>query len=118
MSALLEIEAVRAGYDTGDVLQGVDLTLDQGEVVALLGRNGVGKTTTLRCLAGLNSPWRGSSIELGGRTIAGEPDRGAAWMTGSGHLDTAHPAPPASRFATSPPQPDLCVILDPSPSRR
>ena len=70
MTALLEIRGVRAGYDTGDVLQGVDLDLHQGEVVALLGRNGVGKTTLMNTLVGLLRP-RAGSVSLDGRELAG-----------------------------------------------
>jgi branched-chain amino acid transport system ATP-binding protein len=70
MTALLEIHGVRAGYDTGDVLQGVDLDLEQGEVVALLGRNGVGKTTLMNALVGLVRP-RAGSIKLDGQELAG-----------------------------------------------
>jgi branched-chain amino acid transport system ATP-binding protein len=71
MTTLLEIRGVRAGYDdTGDVLQGVDLDLDDGEVVALLGRNGVGKTTLMNTVMGLVRP-RAGSIELAGRELAG-----------------------------------------------
>jgi branched-chain amino acid transport system ATP-binding protein len=69
MTALLEIRGVRAGYDSGDVLQGVDLDLHQGEVIALLGRNGVGKTTLMNALVGLVRP-RAGSIELDGRDLA------------------------------------------------
>jgi branched-chain amino acid transport system ATP-binding protein len=71
MTALLEIRGVRAGYDdTGDVLQGVDLDLEDGEVVALLGRNGVGKTTLMNTVMGLVRPTSGS-IRLSGRELAG-----------------------------------------------
>ncbi|HEY1369331.1 MAG TPA: ABC transporter ATP-binding protein [Gaiellaceae bacterium] len=71
MTTLLEIRDVRAGYDeTGDVLQGVDLDLHDGEVVALLGRNGVGKTTLLNTVMGLVRP-RTGSIRLAGRELAG-----------------------------------------------
>jgi branched-chain amino acid transport system ATP-binding protein len=70
MTALLEIRGVRAGYDSGDVLQSVDLDLNEGEVVALLGRNGVGKTTLMNALVGLVRP-RAGSIRLGGRELAG-----------------------------------------------
>jgi branched-chain amino acid transport system ATP-binding protein len=70
MTALLAIHGVRAGYDSGDVLHGVDLDLQAGEVVALLGRNGVGKTTLMNALVGLVRP-RAGSIALGGRELAG-----------------------------------------------
>ncbi len=49
---LLTVEGVRAGYGGGTVLDGLDLTVNEGEVVALLGRNGVGKTTALRAITG------------------------------------------------------------------
>jgi branched-chain amino acid transport system ATP-binding protein len=61
---------VRAGYDLGDVLQVVDLRLEEGEIVALLGRNGVGKTTLMNTIIGLLRP-RAGSIRLGGRELAG-----------------------------------------------
>jgi len=70
MTALLEIRGIRAGYDTGDVLNGVDLDLQEGEVVALLGRNGVGKTTLMNTLVGLLRPREGS-VKLEGREVAG-----------------------------------------------
>lgn len=49
---LLQVEQLRAGYGGGTVLEGIDLTVGTGEVIALLGRNGVGKTTLLRALTG------------------------------------------------------------------
>jgi branched-chain amino acid transport system ATP-binding protein len=71
MTALLEIRGIRAGYDeTGDVLQGVDLDLHEGEVVAVLGRNGVGKTTLVNTLMGLVR-LRAGSIRLQGRELTG-----------------------------------------------
>jgi branched-chain amino acid transport system ATP-binding protein len=70
MTALLEIRGVRAGYDTGDVLHGVDLDLLEGEVVAVLGRNGVGKTTLMNAIMGLARP-RAGSITLEGSELAG-----------------------------------------------
>ena len=71
MTPLLEIRGVRAGYaETGDVLQGIDLDLNEGEVVALLGRNGVGKTTLMNTLVGLVRP-RAGSIKLKGRELVG-----------------------------------------------
>ena len=69
---LLQVEHLHAGYGPSHVLHDVNFAIARGEIVALLGRNGVGKTTTLRSLAGLNVPWRGSFISLAGRPIAGE----------------------------------------------
>jgi branched-chain amino acid transport system ATP-binding protein len=72
MTALLEIRDVRAGYgDTGDVLHGIDLDVHEGEVVAVLGRNGVGKTTLVNTLMGLVRA-RAGSIRLEGRELVGE----------------------------------------------
>jgi branched-chain amino acid transport system ATP-binding protein len=70
VTALLELKGVRAGYDAGDVLQGVDLHVEEGEILALLGRNGVGKTTLMNTIVGIVRP-RGGSITLDGRELAG-----------------------------------------------
>ena len=53
MSRVLEVSGLHSSYGATPILRGVDLTIDQGEIVALIGRNGVGKTTTMRCLMGL-----------------------------------------------------------------
>jgi urea transport system ATP-binding protein len=50
---LLSASSLRSGYATGDVLQDVDITVERGEVVGVLGRNGVGKTTLMKTLIGL-----------------------------------------------------------------
>jgi urea ABC transporter ATP-binding protein UrtE len=52
----LELSGVRAGYGAGDILQGVSLEVEPGEIVAVVGRNGVGKTTLMRTLIGLLRP--------------------------------------------------------------
>jgi branched-chain amino acid transport system ATP-binding protein len=70
--SLLELRAVEAGYGASQVLFGVDLALRDGEVATLLGRNGMGKTTTLRTLFGLLSLRRGE-IRFVGRRIDGMP---------------------------------------------
>ncbi|MBV9735459.1 MAG: ATP-binding cassette domain-containing protein, partial [Acidisphaera sp.] len=67
---LLQMEAVRAGYAGSLVLDGLDLLVHEGEAVALLGRNGVGKTTTLRAITGAVAATAGR-IVLDGRDIAG-----------------------------------------------
>ena len=67
---ILELAYVDTYYGTSHVLQGVELAVGEGESVALLGRNGVGKTTTLRSIMGLTPPRRGS-IRFLGREIAG-----------------------------------------------
>jgi branched-chain amino acid transport system ATP-binding protein len=69
---MLRLERLHAHYGASHVLQGVDLELPQGRIGALLGRNGVGKTTTLRAIMGLLAP-SGGRIALSGRDIAGWP---------------------------------------------
>ena len=72
MTALLEVEGLRAGYGGGAVLHGVDLTVAEGQAVALLGRNGVGKSTFLSAVMGLLPPSAGS-VRLQGPEPAGPP---------------------------------------------
>jgi branched-chain amino acid transport system ATP-binding protein len=67
---LLNLAGVTAGYGATMVLRGVSLSVGAGEIVALLGRNGVGKTTLLRTAAGFVQPWAGS-VQLDGRPLAG-----------------------------------------------
>ncbi|MDQ2054533.1 ABC transporter ATP-binding protein [Halobellus sp. H-GB7] len=54
--SLLDVSELEAGYETGQVLFGVDLSVDENEVVSLLGRNGAGKTTTMHALVGADVP--------------------------------------------------------------
>jgi branched-chain amino acid transport system ATP-binding protein len=73
MSApLLSLRGLCAGYGASQVLFGIDLTIEAGSVHTLLGRNGMGKTTTLRALFGL-LPLRGGQIEFRGERIDGQP---------------------------------------------
>jgi len=67
LSALLELDGVRAGYGQTRVLHGVSMSVDDGDVVALLGANGAGKTTTLRAITG-GVRWDGI-INFGGRSL-------------------------------------------------
>ncbi|QSN64435.1 ABC transporter ATP-binding protein [Caballeronia sp. M1242] len=71
MSALLQVSGVEAGYGGGRVLNGVSFGVGRGEVLALIGRNGVGKTTLMRALIGLIG-LDGGSIELDGEAIGHE----------------------------------------------
>ncbi len=57
---ILEVDGIHTAYGLSRVLFGVSLRVDRGECVSLLGRNGVGKTTTLRSIMGLTPPYRGS----------------------------------------------------------
>ncbi len=69
MAELLALDGVSAGYGSATVVEGVSLRIDEGECVALLGRNGVGKTTLLATILGLTRRhagtirWRGEPIE-------------------------------------------------------
>jgi len=69
---MLEARGLVAGYGAGLVLQGVDLGIEAGRTLALLGRNGMGKTTLLRTLMGLPPP-RAGSVRFLGRELAGAP---------------------------------------------
>jgi urea transport system ATP-binding protein len=69
MSALLQLSGVEADIAGSRILRGVNLEVNSGEVVALMGRNGVGKTTTLRCITGL-LPVRNGTVTFDGRSIA------------------------------------------------
>ena len=67
MAELLRVEALSAGYGEAVVLQGVSLTLDEGQTLALLGRNGTGKTTLINTLAGATRQ-HGGTVALGAGT--------------------------------------------------
>ena len=67
---ILEIKSIDTFYGLGHILHGLSLSLAEGEVVALLGRNGAGKTTALRSITGLTPP-RAGEIRYRGRSIAG-----------------------------------------------
>jgi branched-chain amino acid transport system ATP-binding protein len=64
-TAALEIKGLNAWYGESHILHGVDLTVHKGEVVTLLGRNGAGRTTTLRAMLGLTGA-RTGSVRIGG----------------------------------------------------
>src|SRR5437868_14847543 len=70
--ALLEVSGLRAGYGRLPVIFGIDLTVEEGEIVALLGLNGAGKTTTLRAISGM-IPVMAGSVRFGGDDITGRP---------------------------------------------
>ena len=75
MSRLLEVEDLQTAYGASQVLFGVRLQVDAGEAVTLLGRNGMGKTTTIRSILGLTPPSSGSVRFLGERVDGRTPDR-------------------------------------------
>jgi branched-chain amino acid transport system ATP-binding protein len=74
---MLEVEGIETFYDASQILFGVDLRIEAGEVVTLMGRNGMGKTTTVRSIMGLAPP-RGGSIRFEGAEIAGRPSYAVA----------------------------------------
>jgi len=69
---LLEVKDLNTYYGASHVLQDMSLTVDQGELVALLGRNGMGKSTTLKSIMGLVKP-RSGTVIYKGKDIAGYP---------------------------------------------
>jgi len=70
MSALLEIRQLRSGYGRVEVLRGVDLQVNAGEMVALLGSNGAGKSTLNKVVCGLVPAWSGS-VRFDGHDLSG-----------------------------------------------
>jgi branched-chain amino acid transport system ATP-binding protein len=69
---MLSVEAIEAGYGGARVLQGVDFDLGEGQALALIGRNGMGKTTTVRALFGL-LPLKAGRILFEGGALSGRP---------------------------------------------
>ncbi|MBC8718565.1 ABC transporter ATP-binding protein [Ochrobactrum sp. Marseille-Q0166] len=70
-SELLALRGVHAHYGKSHILHGVDFSLNQGEVVSLLGRNGSGRSTTMKTVMGLVTPTEGEVL-LNGRNLAGQ----------------------------------------------
>lgn len=69
---LLELRELNTYYEGSHILQGVSLNVDRGEIICLLGRNGVGKSTTLKSIIGLVEP-RSGEVVFKGRNIVGMP---------------------------------------------
>ena len=70
--ALLEIKDLKVSYGFITALKGINISVEEGQIVTLLGSNGAGKTTTLRTISGAIKPESGS-ITLDGKEIAGLP---------------------------------------------
>jgi branched-chain amino acid transport system ATP-binding protein len=68
MTTLLNVQGLKAGYGAAQVLFGMDFAVEEGQVVTLLGRNGMGRSTTIKCLFGLLSPSAGE-ISLDGKRV-------------------------------------------------
>lgn len=77
MTALLDLRGVTAGYGPVQALFGVDLSIEEGEVAALMGRNGMGKTTTIRTVMRM-LPLMGGTLFFAGRDMARLPTHRAA----------------------------------------
>jgi branched-chain amino acid transport system ATP-binding protein len=69
---LLQIKSLRSGYGQFEILKGIDLTIEQGEIVTLIGANGAGKTTTLNTVCNV-VPTRGGQIIFDGEEVTGLP---------------------------------------------
>src|SRR6185369_2059197 len=70
MAALLEVRGLRAGYGPTQVLHGLDFSIEEGTITALLGANGAGKTTTLRALC--NMVRTSGEVSFAGRRVDGK----------------------------------------------
>lgn len=68
MSAMLSVSDLRSGYGKKQILHGLTLAVGEGELVSLMGRNGMGKTTSLRTIMGLTAAWSGR-VEFRGSDI-------------------------------------------------
>ena len=77
MTTLLSVSGLETSYGASQALFGVDLAVAEGEVVALMGRNGMGKTTTIASIIGMLRPHRGS-IRFGGAEILRQPSHRVA----------------------------------------
>jgi branched-chain amino acid transport system ATP-binding protein len=94
---LLELEGVHAYYGASHILRGVDMRIEEGDIVALLGRNGAGKTTTVRSIAGTDPPavtagtvrfdgeditdWEADDVAMGGIGVVPEGRRVFSHLT-------------------------------------
>ncbi|HWW62219.1 MAG TPA: ATP-binding cassette domain-containing protein, partial [Thermoanaerobaculia bacterium] len=70
MTALLAVSGLEVAYGTIPALHGIDLDVEKGEIVTLIGANGAGKTTTLRTISGLLKPRKGH-VTFNGQNITG-----------------------------------------------
>jgi branched-chain amino acid transport system ATP-binding protein len=74
---LLDVSRIEASYGASQALFGVDLAVEEGQAVALMGRNGMGKTTTIRAICNLNPP-RAGTVRLAGTDLKGKPSHRVA----------------------------------------
>jgi branched-chain amino acid transport system ATP-binding protein len=72
MSTLIEAKGLHTHYGASHILRGVDFTVDKGQTIGLMGRNGMGKTTLLKTLMGIVKP-SGGQVQVKGRLMTGAP---------------------------------------------
>ena len=65
MAAMLKVKEIHCGYDGAPVIRGLSLEVNEGEIVAILGANGAGKSTTMRTICGLMHPEKGQILFRG-----------------------------------------------------
>lgn len=86
MTAALELQGITKSYDTVQVLQKINLTVEEGEFICLLGPSGCGKTTLLRIIAGLLDPTDGDIVIRGRKVTALSPsERNIAMVSSRTH---------------------------------
>src|SRR5712672_2232284 len=112
---MLEVSGLHAYYGKSHILQGVDLTIGEGEIVSLLGRNGVGRSTTCKAIMGLVRPE--GDVRFKGRPIAGlradgeaEPRTGAEARWQVRPLDLRGHVPAVSQSGRAPGQSGRCPV--------
>ena len=72
---MLELKNIHARYGAITALRGISISISQGELVALLGANGAGKSTTLGCIAGVLRSWKGDILFQGGSIVGKSPEQ-------------------------------------------
>ena len=84
MAAMLEVRDIHCGYDGTPVLHGISLEVMQGEIVAIIGANGAGKSTTMRAICGLMRPAKGQIIfegeDISGAAASANVRRGISYI--------------------------------------
>jgi branched-chain amino acid transport system ATP-binding protein len=81
---MLELDGVRAGYDSTPILRNVDLSVEEGEIVGVMGKNGVGKTTLVKTVMGFVEPDQGT-VRFDGRDVTDTPPHERA-RSGMGYI--------------------------------
>ena len=81
---MLQVKGARTGYGSTPILQGMEFTVNKGEIVAIIGRNGVGKSTLMKCLIGL-LPCNAGRIWFNGGDVTAEPANRRAGL-GMGYI--------------------------------